>query len=597
MAEADMGAQPTGRMGQDDGESAAGEGDLTSALVEPALVEPALVEPALVDADAGAGAVLVEPGSAPLVASRVPDVSEDESAEADLVAAEPGPGEEEPANGGLGHQAGGVKPVACATEPGDGCLKQSDGSSESADVGPGLVDAGFDPAGGLPDPADGGVGLAGGGARSVDGTADAAGGGDGSVDGTADAAYEGAESADGGPELVDGQAASASPRSTARRREREAAQAIKEGLCAQVELGAITWGSGQAKAEMGRIMAEWKRAGHAGKRLDNELWDRLNAARDLLYGRLGLANKLRREANLEAKARKGELIAQAQRLAESGEGMQAGERMAQLLAEWKAAGSAGRQDDQQLWEQFKAAHDEVFSRVKQARQERDAVRRQGAASKRQVIDEARGLIGSLDLSGARARMRELGDEFRASPSPGREAGRKLLAEFQQVKDEFYAWAKAEPTRRKESGQRSTYFVRARKVQDADELRSEIARVEAELAAMAPGGAARKQHGSSVVLSLGDTTGYAALSAELIRLRLRLDQVERQVGQLDAKLTAPERSKEAAEEVKLSESEASTDELEPPATKQPGEGGPTSESAHTGSGEIPDESGVGGRMDS
>jgi hypothetical protein len=335
-----------------------------------------------------------------------------------------------------------------------------------------------------------------------------------------------------------------SAKAAARKAEREASKALKEALCERAERGAITWSRQQGLEQFALLMKEWKQAGHASKGDDKRLWERFNAARDLFYGRIGLEQRNRRAAQEQAKTRKEELAAQVEAI-EVSDPKQAQDRLAELLADWKQAGSAGRAEDEALWRRFKAGHDQVFARVRELRKERDAVRRTGMETKREIIAEARSLIGAVDLGWARGRMRELSDAFRSAPSPGREAHKKLLAEFSKVKDEFYEWVKSEPERRKGSGARGLYYLYSRKQADVRQLQADIDRVEGELREASPEGSSKRQHGSAIILNLGDESVYGVLSMELMRLRLRLAQANRQIVDLEAKIAA-EKAKKAAE---------------------------------------------------
>ncbi|MCL2464182.1 MAG: DUF349 domain-containing protein [Micrococcales bacterium] len=337
------------------------------------------------------------------------------------------------------------------------------------------------------------------------------------------------------PEPMAGPEAPSELGPSVRQQERTAAVAIKESLVAQAERGAITWGRAQGVQEMQRLMGEWKKAGRAAKSDDARLWQQFRAARDLFYGRLDLEQQLRRAAAEEARARKLDLIAQAKQAAESPDVRQAADRMTGLMATWKQAGHAGRGTDEDLWQHFKAVQDDVFARLANERRQGADARAEAARVKRAIIAEVGTLVGAIDIGPARARMRALSDAFHAAGFAGRAVNPDLNALFRQAEDAFYEWANAEPGRRKASGEREQYYVRSRKLQDVGDVRSEIERVEAELAASAPSG--KRQRGPGVTLSLGDLSQGNQLRAELMRLRLREAQLRTQVSGIETKLKA------------------------------------------------------------
>ena len=341
--------------------------------------------------------------------------------------------------------------------------------------------------------------------------------------------------AGGSPEPA---AAAAQAASSARHQERVAVLAIKSALVERAERGAITWRRQQGLAEMQKLMEEWKKAGHASKADDVRLWQRFSAARDLFYGRLEVEQSQRRAEAEEAARRKEDLIARAEQAATITDTRKAADTMAALMAEWKTVGRAGHASDERLWQRFKTVQDAVYAARTEQRRASATARGDAAAAKRAILAEARGLVGAIDLGQARARMGELTKAFRDAGFAGRGVNEDLNALFGAARDEFYAWAKSEPDRRKRSGQRETYYVRARRMSDVETVEVEIARVEAELAATQPGATAKRQHGSGLTLSLGGNDPYSTLTAELLRLKLRHEQLLRQVADLEAKLAGP-----------------------------------------------------------
>jgi hypothetical protein len=305
-----------------------------------------------------------------------------------------------------------------------------------------------------------------------------------------------------------------------------AAQTIKESLCCQAEQGAIIWTQSRGAVEWRRLRREWKRAGPTHRRQEGRLLERLEAAHQVFLGRIDLERSRRLDEAATAKQLKLDLCRQAEAVAQLDDIHQATKIAADLMAQWKQVKRTDPRIDNELWERFKIAQDQIFARRQAAGQARQAA----AAVQRDLIAQARGLIGSADLKQARAQMRQIIDDFRAAGFNGR----NLNDEFRQVRDEFFDWVKAEPDRRRQSGHTGTYHQRARHVTDIGHLEAEIARLEEELARTTPGPSQRR-HGSGLRLSLGSADRHSQLSAELIRLRLRRDQLSRRLGDIDARL--------------------------------------------------------------
>jgi hypothetical protein len=316
-----------------------------------------------------------------------------------------------------------------------------------------------------------------------------------------------------------------------------AAQTIKESLCVQAEQGAIIWTQSQGVTEWRRLRTEWKRAGPTHRQQEDQLWERLQAARAVFLGRIELEQSRRRDEAATAQQAKLDLCLQAEAATQLDDVRQAAHLVAGLMAQWREVKRTDPRIDNELWARFKAAQDQVFTR----RQSADRARRATAAIHQDLIAQARGLIGSADLGRARAQMRQIIDDFRTAGFSGRD----LNNEFKQVRDEFFSWVKAEPDRRRQSGQAGTYYQRARQVTDIGQLEAEIARLEAELAQITPGPSQRR-HGSGLRLSLGAEDRHSQISAELMRLRLRRDQLGRRLGDIDARLAQTQTSPPAPE---------------------------------------------------
>jgi len=320
-----------------------------------------------------------------------------------------------------------------------------------------------------------------------------------------------------------------------RQRERAAAKATKEALCVQAEVVALSWTSQKARPEIARLAELWKQAGRANKADDKALWVRFSTARELLFTRLDLERSQRQAAESQAHQTKESLCETAERLAERADTRQAGETMRSLVAQWKQAGRAGR-DDEALWRRFKAAQDQLYGRIREERKSSEATQREVAATKRAIIDDITALIGSPDLNRARAELRRLSDSFHAAGYAGRDVNQKVAQEFREAQNAFQAWARQEPARRRESGQQGRYGRRARLAQQAERLRRDVARAEAELALVPPDPTARRSHGSGVTLNLATAGASTTLAAELMRLRIRLADTEQEIDRLDRTLS-------------------------------------------------------------
>jgi hypothetical protein len=134
-------------------------------------------------------------------------------------------------------------------------------------------------------------------------------------------------------------------------------------------------------------MTEWKAAGHAGRDQEQALWERFSASRRAAFDRRRSMAAERDRARGGARAAKRALIEQAQALVEPFDAAVAEPAMATQMEAWRAAGSAGRADDEELWQAFRAARDQVLAQLRAARPPRR--RESGAPSRRDRSEGSR----------------------------------------------------------------------------------------------------------------------------------------------------------------------------------------------------------------
>ncbi len=235
------------------------------------------------------------------------------------------------------------------------------------------------------------------------------------------------------------QADSASHEEKARREELRAAQtARKEALAVEAE--DIAANSTQWKAagdRMRAILDEWKTITGLDRKVDDALWKRYSAAREMFNRRRGshFAELDRERAG--ARQAKEALCERAEALCDSTEWGPTSATFRDLLTEWKAAGRASKDVDDSLWQRFKAAQDKFFSARNAATAERDAEFRANAEAKEALLAEAE-RIDTSDLDAARAALRTIGDRWDAIGKVPRERAtdleRRLRAVEKKIRD-------------------------------------------------------------------------------------------------------------------------------------------------------------------
>lgn len=268
--------------------------------------------------------------------------------------------------------------------------------------------------------------------------------------------------------IIDGADSIAEQRTKERDAARSAAIARKETLAGEAEqIGAETTQWKHAGDRLREILDEWKTIKGVDRKTDDVLWKRYAKARDAFNRRRGahFADLDRERAG--AKARKEELIEQAQALSDSTDWGPTAGRFRDLLTEWKAAGRAPRDTDDALWERFKAAQDVFFAARNAANSERDEEFGANAAAKRELLEEAKSMADpAKDLDAARSQFRALRDRWDAIGKVPREQMQSLEKGIRAIEKRI---ADAESTH----WQRTDPEVKAR----ADQFASRVAQLE------------------------------------------------------------------------------------------------------------------------
>lgn len=196
-------------------------------------------------------------------------------------------------------------------------------------------------------------------------------------------------------------------------REQARADAIvaKEALCGEAEEIAQNATSWKASGDRLRaIVDEWKQIRGVDRKTDDVLWKRFAAARDAFGKRRGQHFAQLDAERGAARAAKDKLIERAEELAQSSDWKETAAAMRDLMAEWKAAGRAGRDAEEALWTRFRAAQDTFFARRSATFAERDAEQTENQRKKEAVVAETEALdVG--DPKAAQAALRSLQSRY------------------------------------------------------------------------------------------------------------------------------------------------------------------------------------------
>jgi hypothetical protein len=193
---------------------------------------------------------------------------------------------------------------------------------------------------------------------------------------------------------------------------------------------------GQAQAAVRKLLAVISDASALGD-LDG-LKARLEALTKRVDVRREEVKAAREHAREQARDVKERIVAEAERIAvEATHWKASGERMAQLLEEWKAAPHADRSVEAVLWKRLSAARNAFTKRRKAYFSNLEGEREQVRIRKEELVMEAEALSDSTDWGATASAYRELMRAWKDAGRASREAEADLWKRFRDAQDKFF----------------------------------------------------------------------------------------------------------------------------------------------------------------
>ncbi len=179
------------------------------------------------------------------------------------------------------------------------------------------------------------------------------------------------------------------------------------------------------------LKKRWKRIAYWESAYEDKLEEEFNACLDVFYAK-------QREGYKNCEDNKLDLIAKAKETAQSSNWNEADETMNALMVQWKAAGSAGRDKDDTLWEAFNEARKTYFDRKHDYWENRKSQFANAKGIKEAIIEKAKALSDSNQWQKTSTAFKELMDEWKAAGSAGRDHEDTLWNAFNEYRQKFYS---------------------------------------------------------------------------------------------------------------------------------------------------------------
>jgi Domain of Unknown Function (DUF349) len=200
-----------------------------------------------------------------------------------------------------------------------------------------------------------------------------------------------------------------------------------------------------------------------------QLQARLDALSGKVDHRQEEARAARDHARAEARDVKERIVTEAEQLAaEATHWKISGERLRQLLEEWKAAPRADRAVEAALWKRLSAARNAFNKRRKAYFAELEGEREGARARKEKLVTEAEALASSTDWAATAAAFRELMRSWKMAGRAARADEDALWGRFKTAQDTFFQ-ARAEVYSAKDAALREHAAVKTQVLEEAGKL--------------------------------------------------------------------------------------------------------------------------------
>ncbi|MBX7468207.1 DUF349 domain-containing protein [Streptomyces sp. NPDC048491] len=210
------------------------------------------------------------------------------------------------------------------------------------------------------------------------------------------------------------------------------AKHAKEALVAEAEELAQSEQWRSAGERLRALVDTWKGLPRLDRKSDDELWHRFSHARSA-FSKRRKAHFASLDAQREdARKVKEKLVVEAEALSGSTDWGTTAARYRDLMADWKAAGRAQREAEDELWNRFRGAQDVFFAARSGVFAERDAEQIENLKLKEELAVEAEKILPVRDLKAARAAFRSVNERWEAIGHVPRDARPKVEGRMHAV---------------------------------------------------------------------------------------------------------------------------------------------------------------------
>jgi hypothetical protein len=212
----------------------------------------------------------------------------------------------------------------------------------------------------------------------------------------------------------------------------------KEELCARAEelSGSTEWK--QAAEGLKALQAEWKTVGPVSKEHNDRVWERFRKANDAFFERRQ-AHFSHEDTDLQENLRrKEELCARAEELGGSTDWRATAEAFKGLQAEWKEIGPVPKDRNEAVWERFRKAADDFFTRRKTHYDQLEKEQKENLRRKVALCEQAEALSTAEEFKSTSEALKGLQAEWKTVGPVPRTKADALWERFRKANDAFFS---------------------------------------------------------------------------------------------------------------------------------------------------------------
>lgn len=211
----------------------------------------------------------------------------------------------------------------------------------------------------------------------------------------------------------------------------------KEELTKKAEAHAVSENWKEATALFKQIADEWKNIGYLDRHRNDELWKKVEAAKDKFYERKREHTEDINKEMLQNLDLKMEVVEKAEALAASEEWRKATDALKALMEQWKGIGRTMHDKNEELWKRFTEANNVFFERKKAHYEVIHKEQDENLKAKEELVELAEALKDKTDWNETTDAYKLLMDEWKKTGRVAKEKSDEIWNRFNAARDHFF----------------------------------------------------------------------------------------------------------------------------------------------------------------